>query len=204
MSRTVKKGFTLIELLIVIVVIGILSVGMFIAASEMEATAKAAKIINDLKQLKTAVTAWYWDTYGTVLAIKDDKGKDKDNGYKIGGTNRKKIHEYLADNPTEIKKYLSNNNFSLNQGRSESVFYAAVDGYSVYSAISNTRCYVVYRLSNDTSEKDKARLREKLKSRAKSAGLVSYYFNSASDRGASEYNGGNFVFMLALMFEEAQ
>ena len=49
-----RRGFTLAELLIVIVVIGILAAGMMIAASEIEATARATKIINDLRILNTA------------------------------------------------------------------------------------------------------------------------------------------------------
>ena len=77
-----KKGFTLIELLIVIVVIGILAAGIMIAASEMEASSKAAKIINDLKQLETAAMSWYWDNYGT-LQWSGENENDPGDGYTI-------------------------------------------------------------------------------------------------------------------------
>ena len=61
-----RKGFTLVELLIVIVVIGILSAMMMLSSTEAVSSAKAAKIINDLRNLKTAALAWYADNLDYV------------------------------------------------------------------------------------------------------------------------------------------
>ena len=132
-----KKGFTLIELLIVIVVIGILAAGIMIAASEMEASSKAAKIINDLKQLETAAMSWYWDNYGT-LQWSGTKNKPKGDGYTIGGVEKQSLHKLVQNDNTIITKYLGNANFSLNEGNdkytseSPNGLYAKLNGYSVY------------------------------------------------------------------------
>ena len=74
MKRRAKlKGFTLVELLIVIVVIGVLSAMMMLSSTEAVSSAKAAKVINNLRQLKTAALSWYMDN----LDIVDGKGKIK-------------------------------------------------------------------------------------------------------------------------------
>lgn len=201
MLRTAKKkGFTLIELLIVIVVIGVLTAGMMIAASEMEATAKAAQIINNLKQLETAAAQWYWNSYGTLSL--------GGNGYTFGGQNKTdgkvqkfSLHEQIKQDNTIIKRYLGNANFSLNEGnanwdQSTDSLYAKLGGYSVYVGNKNTELYVLYRLSNDSKLKDNARLRAKLKGKAKTANLVSY-----KDQEHNVYNGENVVGKLVMVFQ---
>lgn len=208
MSHSVKrKGFTLIELLIVFVLIGILAVGIMMAASEMESTARAAKIINDLKQLETAAMSWYWDNYGTLLR--------SDNGYTVGGISEQNSKEKVAthglqvhikNDPTMITKYLGNANFSLNEGNStftteaKDGLYAKLNGYSVYVGNSNKELYVLYRLSNDPNGKDNARLREKLKGRTKTARLITYGKVNGT-RTHVAYNGENIVGRLVMIFE---
>ena len=66
-----KKAFTLVELLIVIVVIGILSAMMMLSSTEAVGSAKAAKIINDLRNWRTAALSWYVDNLDRV----DKNGK---------------------------------------------------------------------------------------------------------------------------------
>lgn len=61
MSSRRHEGFTLVELLIVIVVIGILAAMMMFASNEAISTARASNIVSDLRNLKTAVLAWYYD-----------------------------------------------------------------------------------------------------------------------------------------------
>ena len=56
-----RKGFTLVELLIVIVVIGILSAMMMLSSSEAVSSARATTIVADLRNLKTAMLAFYTD-----------------------------------------------------------------------------------------------------------------------------------------------
>lgn len=70
MARRTKRGFTLVELLIVIVVIGILSAMMMLSSTEAVASAKAAKIVNDLQTLRRAALAWYMDNTDKVLHAK--------------------------------------------------------------------------------------------------------------------------------------
>ena len=62
MKSTRRKGFTLVELLIVIVVIGILASMMMLSSTEAVTTAKATKIISNLRNLKTAALAYYIDS----------------------------------------------------------------------------------------------------------------------------------------------
>ena len=66
MKKSARKGFTLVELLIVIVVIGILSAMMMLSSTEAVSSAKAADIISDLRNLKTAALAWYADNLDKV------------------------------------------------------------------------------------------------------------------------------------------
>ncbi len=76
-----RKGFTLVELLIVIVVIGILSAMMMLSSSEAVSSAKATAIISDLRNLKTAVLAYFADhpdDYITKAATADEEIKDDD------------------------------------------------------------------------------------------------------------------------------
>lgn len=191
-----RKGFTLIELLIVIVVIGVLASMLIVGASEMESTSKATQIINNLKQLQTAAMSWYWDHEGLLVLSATD-------GYIVGGVKGQSLHERVKNDDTEIKRYLANKNFSLNRGDSgygdvkAKGLYAAIDGYSVYVGKSNSEYYVFYRLSSDTKQKDKARLREKLKGRAKTSNLITY-----ASQKTSAYNGENIVGMVVMTFRQ--
>jgi len=82
-----RKGFTLVELLIVIVVIGILSAMMMLSSTEAVSSAKAAKIISDLRNLKTAVLAWYADNLDYV----------ESSNFTNLNDNREAILKYLGD-----------------------------------------------------------------------------------------------------------
>ena len=67
MKSTRRKGFTLVELLIVIVVIGILASMMMLSSTEAVTTAKASKIISNLRNLKTAALAYYVDSMDAFI-----------------------------------------------------------------------------------------------------------------------------------------
>jgi general secretion pathway protein G len=59
--KTRKGGFTLVELLIVIMIIAILAGMMMIATSSATDSAEATKIINNLRNLKSAALLYYGD-----------------------------------------------------------------------------------------------------------------------------------------------
>ena len=56
-----KGGFTLVELLIVIMIIAILAGMMLLATGSATDSAEATKIINDLRNLKSAALLYYGD-----------------------------------------------------------------------------------------------------------------------------------------------
>ena len=89
-----RKGFTLVELLIVIVVIGVLSAMMMLSSTEAVSSAKAADIISDLRNLKTAALAWYADN----LASAD----------KLGVANTTEASNTLNTYADKVAKYLNN------------------------------------------------------------------------------------------------
>ena len=192
-----RKGFTLVELLIVIVVIGILSVMMYMSSQEAITTARATAIVNDLRILYTAAEHWYFDNESGLTLSKSDGYHFKINGKDY------KLHDALQSNSFGVKKYISNENFALNTGKSGDYqnMYAAVGGYSVYLGFGNTVCYVVCRISGDSKMKDNTRLREKLKGRTKGSRLVYYDYGKQTE---TAYNGENFVCMRVFALDESK
>ena len=96
-----RKGFTLVELLIVIVVIGVLSAMMMLSSTEAVSSAKAADIVSDLRNLKTAALAWYADNLSAADALAAGKLNDKrDDILKYMGTGKadSAYKFYNADN----------------------------------------------------------------------------------------------------------
>ena len=94
MKNIKREGFTLVELLIVIVVIGVLSAMMMLSSTEAVSSAKAADIISDLRNLKTAALAWYPDNLDYVEQRVQKNGTTGGNFSKLfdeGG----KIEKYM-------------------------------------------------------------------------------------------------------------
>ena len=75
MFKARKSGFTLVELLIVTVIIGILAGMMMLTMGSATDSAEAAKLINDLRLVKSASLLYY-----------ADQEKWPDNGAASGGT----------------------------------------------------------------------------------------------------------------------
>ncbi|MBR0069403.1 MAG: prepilin-type N-terminal cleavage/methylation domain-containing protein, partial [Synergistaceae bacterium] len=72
-----RKGISLIEILIVIAVIVILSSGVMLSITSMEASAQANKIINDLVNIKMAALLWYKNNADTAIINLGDKNKEQ-------------------------------------------------------------------------------------------------------------------------------
>ena len=191
-AKFYRKGFTLVELLIVIVVIGVLSAMMMLSSTEAVSSAKASNIISGLRNMKTAILSWYADNSDRV---KKDKPNDPENPYKI---DKNVISEFLekANGDAEILKYLNNvgsislkrKNKANNQG-----------DYTINGANYSAKWYVCYNVGNDS------RVKEKLKSRASSIGLlgvdnVNQDFNTGFT--GTTYNNEKYVAMFVLSIED--
>lgn len=186
------KGFTLVELLIVIVVIGILSAMMMIAANEFIASAKANNIIANLTTLKKATLAWYMDNLDKVVASngKLSNGKSAVKGMVVINNNPKPVQEckdqdlklsiYINNmgatginmNSTYKDKNTGNTNTDLQEG-----CYGVCDGGG--KAKKRHIWYVGYRFKDSESA-----VKEKIKGRMKSLGL----FFGTSDAHEDSYN----------------
>ncbi|MBQ7559920.1 MAG: type II secretion system protein [Synergistaceae bacterium] len=114
----------MVELLIVIVVIGVLSAMMMLSSTEAVSSAKAADIISNLRNLKTAVVSWYTDNLDRIVRNGNDyKVKDND-----GTTDWFTDKVIKVNNASEIMKYLGNNNSITIQWREG----ANVGNYIIY------------------------------------------------------------------------
>ena len=153
------KGFTLIELLITITVVGILSSMMMLSGSEAVSSAEAAKIINNMVNLKKAVASWYTDNYNEI----SPNGKGE---YMINGATR--LSDFLEKHPKEILKYLSN----YNTIKFKSKRYAQngdnkrEEDYYIFLDVEYKTWYIYYNTGSDL------KLKDKLASKASSIGLL--------------------------------
>ncbi|MBR0317577.1 MAG: type II secretion system protein [Synergistaceae bacterium] len=200
-----RKGFTLVELLITVMILAILAAIMFYSSSEAITTAKATMIISNLKQISKAANMWYLDNYKRLKIGDNDNGFVIDNGTSKGIT----LHDYFKNDDSEILQYFDKADFSFNKGlsnyasKSSEEYYAPVGSYSIYVGFSNTVCYAVYGISEHNNSSEEAKIKKKLKDRAKTEGLVSYKFGSGFTSSATTYNGVDAnVFMEAFRFSD--
>ena len=108
-----RRGFTLVELLIVIVVIGILSAMMMLSSTEAVSSARAADIISDLRNLKTAALAFYMDNLDEITAVDNEnifaQGEAEYDSYVarvfqyLNNDDKIRLKNAKADNEKEYK-----------------------------------------------------------------------------------------------------
>lgn len=115
------KGFTLVELLIVVVIIGILAGIMMLTTGSATDKAEAAKIIANLRGLKSAAVMRYADQneWAGVIADLDeyvDQNIGETDGYSIS-----------ADDDSEGHRYLTYDGASLSTGVREKLRMMAQD-----------------------------------------------------------------------------
>ncbi len=106
-----RKGFTLVELLIVIVVIGVLSAMMMLSSTEAVSSAKAADIVSDLRNLKTAALSYYADNLDTAETVDVTTDTVKIAIIKYLGetdkdTSKVKNYKFAKGNPTTTEWYV--------------------------------------------------------------------------------------------------
>ena len=203
-----RKGFTLIELLIVIVVIGILSAMMMFSSTEAVSSAKASNVISNLRNLRTAITAWYLENtdkiekgstgaylvrWSTIYQKNDDNltpvqelwdSRVKRNGNIIdSSTFKSQILRYM-ENPDRVTA----TNRKQNNNQNASV----LGGYVLEDNGGNekrSQWFIGYVVDNDSMKK-------KFAGRAKSLGLL-----QENKKNSKLYTNGDIVWVRVLSFE---
>ena len=149
-----RRGFTLVELLIVIVVIGILSAMMMLSSTEAVSSAKAADIISDLRNLKTAALAWYMDNLDEIETVESNVFKESDKA--TYDANVAKVWQYMGSKKARVDGSKSEEEYHYSFG---SETHTAADWYG-------GAWYVWCKVKEDM------KVREKLEARKATVGLV--------------------------------
>lgn len=111
-----QKGFTLLELLVVIAIIGLLTTIAIVSFNNTQAKARDAKRISDIRNIRTAVEA-YFATNGSYPAPSDwNNFRSLLNSYFVSGSvpssvnsgsvNGNQRYEYCFKPSTNANKYL--------------------------------------------------------------------------------------------------
>ena len=190
MINSKRKGFTLVELLIVIVVIGVLSAMMMLSSTEAVTSAKAAKIISDMRVMKTAILEWYMDNmdrvgkYNNEYYVYTDKSKiGKSKGLYIGEFAKTK------EGQAELQKYLGNSAYvNIGNTHEQDENWGKKNATGSYVIASETRGEVSQAVKAGTAKAKKltgcswyvgycfgyseGKLKEKIEARASSLGLT--------------------------------
>ena len=203
-----RKGFTLVELLIVIVVIGILAGMMMLSSTEAVSSAKASNVISNLRNLRTAITAWYLENtdkiekgstgaylvrWSTAYQKNDDNltpvqelwdSRVKRNGNIIdSSTFKSQILRYM-ENPDRVTA----TNRKQNDNKNDSVYggYVLEDNGG---SEKRTQWFIGYVVDNNSMKK-------KFAGRAKSLGLL-----QENKKNSKIYTNSDIVWMKVLSFE---
>ena len=162
-----KRGFTLLELLIVLVVIGILSVMLMIASEEIQDSARATEVINNLNAWKKATLAYWADNYNEITANENFN---------------------LYDHRDEIIKYFSISSEAITDMEGEQKYWPI--------QTNDGRWWIWCGLGSGTGNQKRG-LKAKLAARAEEIGLFSpgnYDYYKNADHSIDEkyiYNGGD-------------
>ena len=115
MQSIMRKGFTLIEMLLVIVLLGILASMMMMSSTEAITTAKTTKIVNNLRNLKTAALTYFVENMDDVRDLTTTPSN------------------FISD----IAKYLNDGN-KLNDPSYDALITQAGEWYVTYNVADST------------------------------------------------------------------
>ena len=203
-----RKGFTLIELLIVIVVIGILSAMMMFSSTEAVSSAKASNVISNLRNLRTAITAWYLEntdkiekgsTGAYLVRWSTNYQKNDDNLTPVQELwdSRVKRNGNIIDSSTfksQILRYMENPDrvTATNRKQNNNQNASVLGGYVLEDNGGNekrSQWFIGYVVDNDSMKK-------KFAGRAKSLGLL-----QENKKNSKLYTNGDIVWVRVLSFE---
>ena len=162
--KKIRKGFTLIELLVVVSVLGSLAAMMSIASGEAMTSAKAAKIINNLRNFAAAANEYYTDNMNRFYGADATKN---------------------APQITEIRYYMNEGSKTTSEPESLLTnYYVATEDVSDKS-YAEVNWYVGYAFpeDGDIGAEESEAIKIKLAGRAKEIGL---YGTDALEGGAAE------------------
>lgn len=205
--RNKRRGFTLIELLIVIVVIGILATMMMVSSTEAVTSAKVSNVISNLRNLRTAITAWYLENTDKI-----EKGSSGaylvrwSTAYPENDKNLAPVQELwdsrvdrgnIIDSSTfksQILRYMENPDrvTATNRTQKDNNKASVYGGYVLEDNGGNekrSQWFIGYVVDNDSMKK-------KFAGRAKSLGLL-----QENKKNSKIYTNGDIVWLRVLSFE---
>jgi prepilin-type N-terminal cleavage/methylation domain-containing protein len=145
-----RKGFTLVELLIVIIIIGILAGGMMLVAGTSRDSAEAARIISDLRTVKSAALMWI---------VENPMGFSEGNWKE------------LEQNPSPLNKYLDRA-LDKNTMRFKFEVGTIVQSWDNDNPVGENVWLLGYDLAQgDNYDEVRSGVKKNLENQAKSAGL---------------------------------
>ena len=175
-----RKGFTLVELLIVIVVIGILSAMMMLSSTEAVTSARANNIVSNMRNLKTAALEYYVDNLNYLEATtRTDNGLDMADG---DGGARKGIYRYLNGSSGTA----TNNQVTVN-GYTYTI--TAIKRDSGVETLAGAKWYLTCVVPD-------IKVREKLKARAESVGILSKTTNGTTEETYTSTSNGTVYYLV--------
>ena len=159
--RKIRKGFTLMELLIVIALLGALAAMASISGSEAMTTAKAGNIINNLRNLSTAVNEYCYD-------------------------NMNNLYELTAlPARTEIWYYMNegvSNDTKVPEAQLSNYYIASDTDISATHPMADATLFVGYKFpaTGEAGADEAIAIKEKLANRAKEVGLYGTAANATA------------------------
>ena len=173
-----SKGFTVVELLIVVVVISVLAAMLMMSSDETVSSARAAKIISDLTNIKNAVNQWYLNNLSKINRKDPYYTQDHDRYGKINVNGVLKAPQHLTGTGLGLYEYFTGPKILVNESGGAVKHYNSQNlnpgSYGFYDAGNTSTIWYVGYAFKDGEDK----VKNKIAARAEPLGL---FFTVSAD-----------------------